>query len=232
MPPEVISRTKDVFPNSKYSFGYGYGLTESGAITIINWGDNLKNEPASPGQPMPTIQVQLRDEDGEVIDKDSIEGEIYVKSPSVMLGYYNNTLASKDSLTEDRWLKTGDWGFKKKSLYYISSRRTDLILRGAENVYPQEIELVIDSHEGVEESAVIGIPHDDLGEEVMAIVYAKKSDVDDLELSAWVAKDLADFKVPSKWKFVNSPLPRNASGKLMKHVLIDTSKNTMVEENE
>ena len=232
MPPELISRTKDVFPNSKYSFGYGYGLTESGAITIINWGDNLKNEPASPGQPMPTIQVQLRDEDGEVIDKDSIEGEIYVKSPSVMLGYYNNTFASKDSLTEDRWLKTGDWGFKKKSLYYISSRRTDLILRGAENVYPQEIELVIDSHEGVEESAVIGIPHDDLGEEVMAIVYAKKSDVDDLELSAWVAKDLADFKVPSKWKFVNSPLPRNASGKLMKHVLIDTSKNTMVEENE
>ena len=232
MPPELISRTKDVFPNSKHSFGYGYGLTESGAITIINWGDNLKNEPASPGQPMPTIQVQLRDEDGEVIDKDSIEGEIYVKSPSVMLGYYNNTLASKDSLTEDRWLKTGDWGFKKKSLYYISSRRTDLILRGAENVYPQQIELVIDSHEGVEESAVIGIPHDDLGEEVMAIVYAKKSDVDDLELSAWVAKDLADFKVPSKWKFVNSPLPRNASGKLMKHVLIDTSKNTMVEENE
>ena len=232
MPPELISRTKDVFPNSKHSFGYGYGLTESGAITIINWGDNLKNEPASPGQPMPTIQVQLRDEDGEVIDKDSIEGEIYVKSPSVMLGYYNNTLASKDSLTEDRWLKTGDWGFKKKSLYYISSRRTDLILRGAENVYPQEIELVIDSHEGVEESAVIGIPHDDLGEEVMAIVYAKKSDVDDSELSAWVAKDLADFKVPSKWKFVNSPLPRNASGKLMKHVLIDTSKNTMVEENE
>tara|TARA_B100001989_G_scaffold52206_1_gene34002 strand:- start:2209 stop:3873 length:1665 start_codon:yes stop_codon:yes gene_type:complete len=232
MPPELISRTKDVFPNSKHSFGYGYGLTESGAITIINWGDNLKNEPASPGQPMPTIQVQLRDEDGEVIDKDSIEGEIYVKSPSVMLGYYNNTLASKDSLTEDRWLKTGDWGFKKKSLYYISSRRTDLILRGAENVYPQEIELVIDSHEGVEESAVIGIPHDDLGEEVMAIVYTKKSDVDDLELSAWVAKDLADFKVPSKWKFVDSPLPRNASGKLMKHVLIDTSKNTMVEENE
>lgn len=232
MPPELISRTKDVFPNSKHSFGYGYGLTESGAITIINWGDNLKNEPASPGQPMPTIQVQLRDEDGEVIDKDSIEGEIYVKSPSVMLGYYNNTLASKDSLTEDRWLKTGDWGFKKKSLYYISSRRTDLILRGAENVYPQEIELVIDSHEGVEESAVIGIPHDDLGEEVMAIVYAKKSDVNDLELSAWVAKDLADFKVPSKWKFVDSPLPRNASGKLMKHVLIDTSKNTMVEENE
>ena len=232
MPPELISRTKDVFPNSKHSFGYGYGLTESGAITIINWGDNLKNEPASPGQPMPTIQVQLRDEDGEVIEEDSIEGEIYVKSPSVMLGYYNNTLASKDSLTEDRWLKTGDWGFKKKSLYYISSRRTDLILRGAENVYPQEIELVIDSHEGVEESAVIGIPHDDLGEEVMAIVYANKSDVNDLELSAWVAKDLADFKVPSKWKFVNSPLPRNASGKLMKHVLIDTSKNTMVEENE
>ena len=232
MPSELIDRTKQVFPNSQYSFGYGYGLTESGAITIINWGENLKNEPSSPGQPMPTIQVELRNEEGKVIKKDSIEGEIYVKSPSVMLGYYNNPEASAAALTSDRWLRTGDWGYKKGPLYFISSRRTDLILRGAENVYPQEIELILDSHKLVEESAVIGIPHDDLGQEVMAIIYTHNSQLSDFELASWVATELADFKVPSKWKIVDSPLPRNASGKLMKHVLIDASKNTMIEDDE
>ena len=232
MPPELIDRTKQVFPNSQYSFGYGYGLTESGAITIINWGENLKNEPSSPGQPMPTIQVELRNEEGKLIKNDSIEGEIYVKSPSVMLGYYNNPEASASALTSDRWLRTGDWGYKKGPLYFISSRRTDLILRGAENVYPQEIELILDSHKLVEESAVIGIPHDDLGQEVMAIIYTHNSQLSDSELARWVATELADFKVPSKWKIVDSPLPRNASGKLMKHVLIDASKNTMIEDDE
>ena len=232
MPPELIERTKGVFPNSEYSFGYGYGLTESGAITIINWGETLKAEPSSPGQSMPSIKIELRDENGKLIKADSVEGEIHVQSPSVMLGYYNNPEASSAALTNDRWLRTGDWGYKKGSLYFISSRRTDLILRGAENVYPQEIELILDSHKDVEESAVIGIPHDDLGQEVMAIVSTKNSQLSDSELSTWVDKDLADFKVPSKWKIINTPLPRNASGKLMKHVLIDTSKNTMVEEDE
>ena len=232
MPPELIERTKGVFPNSQYSFGYGYGLTESGAITIINWGENLRNEPSSPGQPMPTIKIELRDQEGKVIEKDSTEGEIYVQSPSVMLGYYNNPDASAAALTKNRWLRTGDWGYKIGSLYFISSRRTDLILRAAENVYPQEIELILDAHEFVDESAVIGIPHDDLGQEVMAIISTQKLQLSEAELAVWVGKDLADFKVPSKWKFVHSPLPRNASGKLMKHVLIDASKNTMVEEDE
>ena len=149
-----------------------------------------------------------------------------------MLGYYNNPDASNESLTNERWLKTGDWGFKKGSLYFISSRRTDLILRGAENVYPQEIELVLDSHKDIEESAVIGISHADLGQEVMAIIFSHNAELQSKDLSVWLSESLADFKVPSKWKFVNSPLPRNASGKLMKHALIDTSKNTMVEEDE
>jgi acyl-CoA synthetase (AMP-forming)/AMP-acid ligase II len=174
----------------------------------------------------------LRDEDGQLITADSTEGEIYVQSPSVMLGYFNNPDASEAALTNDRWLRTGDWGYKKGSLYFISSRRTDLILRGAENVYPQEIELILDAHEHVKESAVIGVPHDDLGEEVMAIISSEHSQISDSDLATWVRNELADFKVPSKWKFINSPLPRNASGKLMKHVLIDSSKNTMVEEDE
>ena len=232
MPPELIERAKSAFPNSRYSFGYGYGLTESGAITIINWGESLDENPSSPGQPMPTIEVELRDELGKQVIGDGLEGEIFVRSPSVMLGYFNNPEASKQSLKEDRWLKTGDWGYQKGSLYFISSRRTDLILRGAENVYPQEIELILDSHPQIEESAVIGIPHDDLGQEVMAVINTHNLEIDKREFAEWVAAALADFKVPSKWKLIDKPLPRNASGKLMKHVLIDASKNTMIDEDE
>ena len=231
IPEELINKSKIVFPNVKHNFGYGYGLTESGAITIINWGDTLDSNPTSPGQPMPTIQVELRDDSGELILDDDVEGEIYVKSPSVMLGYYENPTATAESLTEDRTLKTGDFAYRNKGLFFISSRRTDLILRGAENVYPQEIELLLDAHPKVIESAVIGIPDEDLGQQVKAFIRIN-ADIDTLELEKYLEDNLAKFKVPSTWEIIDAPLPRNASGKVMKHVLIDKNANNMIIEND
>lgn len=231
IPEELINKSKIVFPNVRHNFGYGYGLTESGAITIINWGDTLDSNPTSPGQPMPTIHVELRDDNGELILDDNVEGEIYVKSPSVMLGYYENPTATAESLTEDRTLKTGDFAYRNKGLFFISSRRTDLILRGAENVYPQEIELLLDAHPKVIESAVIGIPDEDLGQQVKAFIRIN-ADIDNSELEKYLEDNLAKFKVPSSWEIIDSPLPRNASGKVMKHVLIDKNANNMIIEND
>ena len=231
IPEELINKSKIVFPNVKHNFGYGYGLTESGAITIINWGDTLDSNPTSPGQPMPTIHVELRDDNGELILDDNVEGEIYVKSPSVMLGYYENPTATAESLTEDRTLKTGDFAYRNKGLFFISSRRTDLILRGAENVYPQEIELLLDAHPKVIESAVIGIPDEDLGQQVKAFIRIN-ADIDTPELEKYLEDNLAKFKVPSIWEIIGVPLPRNASGKVMKHVLIDKNANNMIIEND
>ena len=231
IPEELINKSKIVFPNVKHNFGYGYGLTESGAITIINWGDTLDSNPTSPGQPMPTIHVELRDDNGELILDDDVEGEIYVKSPSVMLGYYENPTATAESLTEDRTLKTGDFAYRNKGLFFISSRRTDLILRGAENVYPQEIELLLDAHPKVIESAVIGIPDEDLGQQVKAFVRID-AEIDTLKLEKYLEDNLAKFKVPSIWEIIDVPLPRNASGKVMKHVLIDKNANNMIIEND
>ena len=231
IPEELINKSKIVFPNVKHNFGYGYGLTESGAITIINWGDTLDSNPTSPGQPMPTIHVELRDDNGELILDDNVEGEIYVKSPSVMLGYYENPTATAESLTEDRTLKTGDFAYRNKGLFFISSRRTDLILRGAENVYPQEIELLLDAHPKVIESAVIGIPDEDLGQQVKAFIRIN-ADIDTPELEKYLEDNLAKFKVPSTWEIIDVPLPRNASGKVMKHVLIDKNANNMIIEND
>ena len=231
IPEELINKSKIVFPNVKHNFGYGYGLTESGAITIINWGDTLDSNPTSPGQPMPTIHVELRDDNGELILDDDVEGEIYVKSPSVMLGYYENPTATAESLTEDRTLKTGDFAYRNKGLFFISSRRTDLILRGAENVYPQEIELLLDAHPKVIESAVIGIPDEDLGQQAKPFIRIN-ADIDNSELEKYLEDNLAKFKVPSSWEIIDSPLPRNASGKVMKHVLIDKNANNMIIEND
>jgi long-chain acyl-CoA synthetase len=231
IPEELINQSKIVFPNVKHNFGYGYGLTESGAITIINWGDTLDSNPTSPGQPMPTIHVELRDDNGELILDDDVEGEIYVKSPSVMLGYYKNSTATAESLTDDRTLKTGDFAYRNKGLFFISSRRTDLILRGAENVYPQEIELLLDAHPKVIESAVIGIPDEDLGQQVKAFIRIS-AEIDTSELEKYLEDNLAKFKVPSTWEIIGSPLPRNASGKVMKHVLIDKNANNMIIEND
>ena len=231
IPEELINQSKIVFPNVKHNFGYGYGLTESGAITIINWGDTLDSNPTSPGQPMPTIHVELRDDNGELILDDDVEGEIYVKSPSVMLGYYKNPTATAESLTDDRTLKTGDFAYRNKGLFFISSRRTDLILRGAENVYPQEIELLLDAHPKVIESAVIGIPDEDLGQQVKAFIRIN-ADIDTSELEKYLEDNLAKFKVPSTWEIIDVPLPRNASGKVMKHVLIDKNANNMIIEND
>ena len=230
MPETLIARTKQIFKNVEHNFGYGYGLTESGAITVVNWGDDLNNFPRSPGKPMPTIEVKLIDDDGNEIFDDEVEGEICVRSPSVMLGYYKSKIESKKSLNKDRFLSTGDYGYRKDDLYFISSRRTDLILRGAENVYPQEIEILLDQYDGVAESAVIGVPHDDLGEEVKAIVVLENNKVTFDELELYLKDNLAYFKVPSLWEKKLKSLPRNASGKVMKHVLIDQSKNNFVED--
>ena len=229
-PETLIARTKQIFKNVEHNFGYGYGLTESGAITVVNWGDDLNNFPRSPGKPMPTIEVKLIDDDGNEIFDDEVEGEICVRSPSVMLGYYKNQIESKKSLNKDRFLSTGDYGYRKDDLYFISSRRTDLILRGAENVYPQEIEILLDQYDGVAESAVIGVPHDDLGEEVKAIVVLENNKITFDELELYLKDNLAYFKVPSLWEKKLKSLPRNASGKVMKHVLIDQSKNNFVED--
>tara|TARA_B100000029_G_scaffold515716_1_gene624171 strand:- start:14265 stop:15926 length:1662 start_codon:yes stop_codon:yes gene_type:complete len=232
IPEKLIKKTKLVFPNVKHNFGYGYGLTESGAITIINWGDPMDKHPTSPGQPMPTIEIELRDNDGDVITSDNVEGEIFVRSPSVMLGYYNKPSETKKVLSTNRFLKTGDFGYISNGLFYISSRRTDLILRGGENVYPQEIELLLDVHDKVTESAVVGVPNKDLGQEVKAYVVMKDLDVNLKDLENYLKEHLAYFKIPTLWEIVQESLPRNASGKVMKHVLINSKSNNMINEDE
>jgi acyl-CoA synthetase (AMP-forming)/AMP-acid ligase II len=114
---------------------------------------------------------------------------------------------------------------------YIASRKRDLILRGGENVYPFEIEQRLEAHPAVAEAAVIGIDHEELGQEVKAVVvFEEDQEIGGEELRHWVADALAYYKVPSQWETRATPLPRNATGKVLKNALRDAQDSMFIEE--
>jgi acyl-CoA synthetase (AMP-forming)/AMP-acid ligase II len=115
--------------------------------------------------------------------------------------------------------------------YRITGRLKDMIIRGGENIYPIEIENRLDEHPAVAEAAVVGVDHRTLGQQVKAIVVPRAgATVNDRELAEWVGETLAYYKVPEFWDIREEPLPRNATGKVMKHVLTGEAENIMIEE--
>jgi len=186
--------------------------------------------PHSAGRPLPTVALEIRGPDGRALP-DEETGEIHVRSPLVMAGYWRNPEATSESILEDRWLRTGDVGKLVDGRLYIDARARDLILRGAENVYPVEIEQRLEAHPDVLEAAVVGVEHEELGQEVKAIVVLRPGARATQErLSAWVAETLAAFKVPAHWELRAEALPRNATGKVLKNVLTGTAENPFVAE--
>jgi acyl-CoA synthetase (AMP-forming)/AMP-acid ligase II len=176
---------------------------------------DLAVSPTTLGRPIVAVALEVRDADGQALPP-GVEGEICVRSVFNMLGYWNDEAATARSIREDRWLHTGDLGHLDESgRLFLSSRRSDLIIRGGENVYPAEIEGVLIEHPAVAEAMVLGIPHDDLGQEVAVVVVPREgAEPTEEELRAYVAERLAYFKVPSHWRFTRTPLPRNATGKI------------------
>ena len=144
-------------------------------------------------------------------------GELCCRGYNVMKGYYNNPEATRAAIDDDGWLHTGDLGEIRDGLLYLTTRRTDLILRGAENVYPTEIENCLEAHPDVIEVAVVGLPDEEFGQQVAAVVVpAAGAQPDDADLAAYVKERLAYYKVPSRWFFRDDPLPRTASGKVVR----------------
>jgi acyl-CoA synthetase (AMP-forming)/AMP-acid ligase II len=134
-----------------------------------------------------------------------------------MLGYWRNEPATRAVVDDERWLHTGDLGEFRDGLLYLTTRRTDLILRGGENVYPTEIENCLEAHPQVAEAAVVGVPDEEFGQQVLAVVVPLPGErLDEADLAAHVKERLAYFKVPSRWLVRNEPLPRNAMGKLLR----------------
>jgi len=226
----LLERARELFPQCSHTMGVGYGLTEGTAFATLNAGEELTNDPASVGRPVPIVDVEIRDEDGRPLPEGE-EGEIYLHGPLVMREYWEDADSTAKTIKPGRWLNTGDVGRFENGRLYIVSRKRDLILRGGENVYPFEIEQRLQAHPAVAEAAVIGVDHEDLGEEVKAVVvFHEGREIMTNELQRWVADALAYYKVPSHWEVRNEPLPRNATGKVLKQLLRDAQDSMFIEE--
>jgi acyl-CoA synthetase (AMP-forming)/AMP-acid ligase II len=193
-------------------------------------GTELEEWPGSVGRALPTVEIEIRDEDGKAV-AEGIEGEIFLRGPQVMKEYWRRPEATAESILPGRWLRTGDWGRLEDGYLYVNSRRRDLILRGGENVYPAEIEQCLEAHPDVAEAAVLGVPHRELGQEVKAVVVpAPGAGLDPAALRAHVAERLAYYKVPAHWESRSEPFPRNAAGKVLKHLLVEGGESPFLEE--
>ncbi len=192
----------------------GYGLSETSPVASFNHPDR-ERKPGSIGTPVEGVEMKVVDEDGNALSSDEV-GEIVIRGHNVMKGYWNRPDATEETV-RDGWLHTGDMAkVDSDGYFFIVDRKKDMIIRGGYNVYPREIEEVLYEHPAVREAAVLGIPHDEYGEEVAAAVALKDdADVSEEELRDYVKQQVAAYKYPRKVWFVDD-LPKGPTGKILK----------------
>lgn len=214
--PELVRRLREVFPSAR--LGNGYGLTETSALATFLPDEYAMKKPDSVGPPVPTAEIRIVNDAGQNIMPGKI-GEILLKGPNVVNGYWQDPEATRDTFT-DGWFHTGDLGrIDDEGFLYIVDRKKDMIIRGGENIYCVEIENVLESHPGIFQAAVVGESDKVFGEQVMAYIVANLGyslHVD--EILDFCDRNLADFKVPKYIIFVDA-LPRNPAGKVDKTAL-------------
>jgi long-chain acyl-CoA synthetase len=192
----------------------GYGLSETSPVASFNHPDR-ERKTGSIGTPIEGVEMKAVDEDGNEVAQGEV-GEIVIKGHNVMKGYWNRPQATEESI-KDGWFHTGDMGkVDEDGYFFIVDRKKELIIRGGYNVYPREIEEVLYEHPAVAEAAVVGVPHDELGEEVGAAVVLKQGEeLDADELKSYVKENVAAYKYPRRIWFPDE-LPKGPTGKILK----------------
>lgn len=209
----------------------GYGLTESSPVTHANfvWENRVNG----------SIGVPWPDTDCKIFKMDAIEeeaevgevGEIAVKGPQIMKGYWNNQ-EETDNVLKDGWLFTGDLGYmNEEGYFYIVDRKKDMIIAGGYNIYPREVEEVLYEHEGIQEAVVAGIPDAYRGETVKAYIVLREGySLTEEALNEYCRKHLAAYKVPRIYEF-RKELPKTAVGKILRRKLIDEEVDKQTQES-
>lgn len=220
IPLDLLRECMDVF---KCGFVQMYGMTETtGTIVALEPEDHTpegSQRMRSAGKPLAGVEVAILDVEGNSLPPGQV-GEIATRSLANMKGYWNLPEASKRTMTSDGWLRTGDAGYLDEDGYvYVHDRVKDMIISGAENIYPAEVENAIFGHPAVAEVAVIGVPDDTWGESVKAVVALKPGQsVSEDEIIAFARSRIAGYKSPRSVDFIEA-LPRNPSGKILKREL-------------
>jgi acyl-CoA synthetase (AMP-forming)/AMP-acid ligase II len=204
---EFLAELRTGFPGVEPRVATGYGLTENGGQATAASGQDTTDRPGCSGRPLPCVELRIAPVEGYD------DGEILVRSPTQMLGYFGE---EESPVEADGWLHTGDLGRVDDDGYlWITGRSKDMIIRGGENISPASVEQALNALPGVVESAVFGLPDKDLGEEVMAVVSVQ-GDESEESLRRQLSGRLASFAIPTRWQLVSEPLPVNHSGKIDK----------------
>ena len=213
--PELVRKIVETFPGSLP--GNGWGMTETSATFSSHLGKDYEVRPESCGPAAPTGEMKIMSLDGETELAAGEVGELWVKGPNVVKGYWNKPEATAETF-KDGWLRTGDLArVDEEGFCFIIDRAKDMLIRGGENIYCVEVENVLYDHPDVMDAALVGVPHKTLGEEPAAVVHLKPGGkASEAELRDWVRQRLAAFKVPVKVAFWSETLPRNANGKILK----------------
>ena len=215
--PELVRKIREVFGALP---GNGWGMTETMATVTGHSSEDYLNRPDSCGPPVAVADLKIMSEDGSRELPTGEIGELWARGPMVVKGYWNNPEATAETFV-DGWVKTGDLArLDEEGWCYIADRAKDMIIRGGENIYSSEVENVLYDHPAVTDAALIGLPHQQLGEEPAAVVHlAPGMEASEADLQEWVAERLAKFKVPVRIAFTPDTLPRNANGKILKKEL-------------
>lgn len=200
----------------------GYGLTETSPVVSVMRIDDPPR-PGSCGRPVPGIEVAILDDDGRPLPSGET-GEVCVRGPNVMKGYFNMAEATAETI-RDGWLHSGDMGhFDEDGYLFITERKKDLIIRGGFNIYPRDVEEVVYGHPAVQDCGVVGVPDPALGEQVVAYVVLRPgATAAEDEIAAYCREHLATYKTPRFIRFVDA-LPRNAIGKVLKKDLRERAR--------
>ena len=198
----------------------GYGLTETSPVATFS-PCSTKEFSGSIGVPMPNTELSIRDKNGKALSQGE-EGEIWIRGPQVMKGYWNRPEETAKVLTEDGWFKTGDIGtMNSRGQFFIVDRKKDMILVSGFNVYPNEIEKILVEHEGILEAAVIGVESERTGEAVKAYVVKSDPGLVTKDIVSYCRQNMTAYKVPKQVEFVDD-LPKSNVGKVLRRVLRDT----------
>jgi len=199
--------------------GAGYGMTETNAIGSSGTGNLWQRKPDSAGVLCPIVEFRTVDEAGRELPRGEV-GEIWLKTPTTVREYWQRPEDNRTTF-RDGWVATGDIGYIDEENYvFLVDRAKDIIIRGGENIASAEIEGVLHDHPDVHEVAAFGVPHPSLGEEVAVVVVPREGrDLDPESIRSHVDRQLAGFKVPAHVWVRHQALPRNPTGKVLKHSL-------------
>jgi long-chain acyl-CoA synthetase len=211
MPAETMRSFEEAFDCKILE---GYGLSETSPVASFNHPDR-ERKPGSIGTPIEGVEMKVVDDDGNEVEQGEV-GEIVIRGHNVMKGYWQRPDATEEAI-KDGWFHTGDMAkVDEDGYFFIVDRKKDLIIRGGYNVYPREIEEVLYEHPAIQEAAVVGVPHGELGEEVGAAVVLKSGEeLDADDVKKYVKEQVAAYKYPRAVWFMDE-LPKGPTGKILK----------------